>query len=89
MGLWLLRRGQFAKAETYFRKAIETLTQRNPNPIEGEPLFNLGLTLRFLGRDDEAFYAFYKSKRNLTYSSEKARGKTNNSHDLNLGLKPT
>jgi tetratricopeptide (TPR) repeat protein len=61
LGLWYLRRGQFAKAETYFRKAIETLTGRNPNPIDGEPLFNLGLTLRFLGSDDEAFDAFYKS----------------------------
>ena len=61
MGLWLLRRGQFQQAENYFRKAIETLTQRNPNPIEGEPLFNLGLTLRFLGKDDEAFDTFYKS----------------------------
>jgi tetratricopeptide (TPR) repeat protein len=67
MGLWLLRRGQFAKAETYFRKAIETLTQRNPNPIDGEPYFNLGLTLRFLGRDDEAFDAFYKSVWNAAF----------------------
>ena len=67
MGLWLLRRGQFAKAETYFRKAIETLTGRNPNPIDGEPLFNLGLTLRFLGKDDEAFDAFYKSVWNAAW----------------------
>jgi tetratricopeptide (TPR) repeat protein len=67
MGLWLLRRGQFAKAETYFRKAIDTLTQRNPNPIDGEPLFNLGLTLRFLGKDDEAFDAFYKSVWNAAW----------------------
>ncbi|MDO9613271.1 MAG: DUF5107 domain-containing protein [Bacteroidota bacterium] len=67
MGLWLLRRGQFAKAETYFRKAIETLTGRNPNPIDGEPLFNFGLTLRFLGKDDEAFDAFYKSGWNAAW----------------------
>ena len=67
MGLWLLRRGQFAKAETYFRKSIEMLTQRNPNPIDGEPLFNLGLTLRFLGRDDEAYDAFYKSVWNAAW----------------------
>ncbi|MBW8326372.1 MAG: DUF5107 domain-containing protein [Prolixibacteraceae bacterium] len=67
MGLWLLRRGQFAKAETYFRKAIETLTQRNPNPIDGESYFNLGLTLGFLGRDDEAFDAFYKSVWNAAW----------------------
>ncbi len=67
LGLWYLRRGQFAKAETYFRKAIKTLTQRNPNPIDGEPLFNLGLTLRFLGKDDEAFDAFYKSVWNAAW----------------------
>ena len=67
MGLWLLRRGQFAKAESYFRKAIETLSQRNPNPIDGEPYFNLGLTLRFLGKDDEAFDAFYKSVWNAAW----------------------
>ena len=67
MGLWLLRRGQFYKAEPYFRKAIETLTRRNPNPIDGEPLFNLGLTLRFLGKDDEAFDAFYKSVWNAAW----------------------
>jgi len=67
MGLWLLRRGKFKEAEAYFRKAIETLTQRNPNPIDGEPLFNLGLTLRFLGKDDEAFDAFYKSVWNAAW----------------------
>ena len=67
MGLWLLRRGKFQEAESYFRKAIETLTERNPNPIDGEPLFNLGLTLRYLGRDDEAFDAFYKSVWNAAW----------------------
>jgi len=67
MGLWLLRRGKFQEAESYFRKAIETLTQRNPNPIDGEPLFNLGLTLRFLGKDGEAFDAFYKSVWNAAW----------------------
>ena len=61
MGLWLLRRGKFADAENYFRKAVETLTQRNPNPLDGEPYFNLGLSLIYQGRDDEAFDAFYKS----------------------------
>ena len=67
MGLWLLRRGKFAEAENYFRKAIETLSQRNPNPIDGEPLFNLGLSLVYQGRDDEAFDAFYKSVWNAAF----------------------
>lgn len=61
MGLLLLRRGQFAKAEPYFRTAIKTITKRNPNPYDGEPYFNLGLSLKIQGKLDEAFDAFYKS----------------------------
>lgn len=61
MGLWFLRRGQFAKAEPYLRKAVATLTQRNPNPYDGEPFYNLGWALKMQGRNAEAFDAFYKS----------------------------
>lgn len=61
MGLWYLRRGQFAKAEPYLRAAIATLTQRNPNPYEGEAHYNLGWTLKMQGRYGEAYDAFYKS----------------------------
>lgn len=61
LGLWYLRRGQFAKAEPYFRKAIATLTRRNPNPYDGEPFYNLGWALKMQGKSDEAFDAFYKS----------------------------
>jgi len=34
MGRWLLRHGKFHEAEQYFRTAIATLTERNPNPLE-------------------------------------------------------
>ena len=61
MGLWLLRRGKFAKSETYFRKAIETQLQRNPNPYDGEPHYNLGLALQFQAKLKMAYDAFYKS----------------------------
>lgn len=61
MGLLLLRRGKFPEAEDYFRKAIERLTLRNPNPYDGEPYYNLGLALKFQGRFEEAFDAFYKA----------------------------
>lgn len=61
LGLWLLRRGQFAKAEAHFKKAVATLTQRNPNPYNGEPYYNLGWALKLQGRNNEAFDAFYKS----------------------------
>src|SRR5260370_22064271 len=36
MGVWDLRRGEFAGAEAHFRKAIERTTRRNPNPCNGE-----------------------------------------------------
>lgn len=61
LGLWYLRRGQFALSETYFRTAIKTATLRNPNPYDGEPYYNLGLCLRFLGRNTEAYGAFFKA----------------------------
>jgi tetratricopeptide (TPR) repeat protein len=61
VGLWLLKRGQFAKAEPYFRTAIKTIITRNPNPYDGEPYFNLGLSLKLQNRPDEAFDAFYKA----------------------------
>jgi len=61
MGLWLLRRGKFATAETYFQIAIDTQLQRNPNPYDGEPRYNLGLACQFQGKYKEAYDAFYKS----------------------------
>lgn len=61
MGLLLLRCGQFTNAEPYFRKAIATLTQRNPNPYDGEPYYNLGWALLLQGRYDEAYEMFYKA----------------------------
>jgi tetratricopeptide (TPR) repeat protein len=67
MGLWFLKRGQFKKAEPYFRKAVETLLERNPNPYDGEPLYNLGLALKIQGHFDEAYEAFYKSVWNAAW----------------------
>ena len=67
MGLWLLKRAQFNEAEKYFNAAIETLTERNPNPYDGEPYFNLGLCLYYLERYDEAFDAWYKCTWNVAW----------------------
>jgi tetratricopeptide (TPR) repeat protein len=61
MGLWLLRYGQFAKAEPYFRKAIKTITSRNPNPYDGEAYYNLGLSCWYQEKTEEAYQAFYKA----------------------------
>ena len=69
LGLLLYRAGQFAAAEPYFRAAIKGLTRRNPNPYDGEPLYNLGLTLRMQGRYEEAFDAFYKAVWNAAWQA--------------------
>ena len=61
VGLWYLKRGQFKKSIPYFDRAIETLTERNPNPYDGEAYFNKGLAHRFLGEDEEAYKALFKS----------------------------
>src|SRR5260370_41906813 len=69
MGSWPLRRAEFARAEKFFRQGIQTLTLRNPNPWEGEGFYNLGLTLRYLSRDEEAYAAFYKAAWNSAWRS--------------------
>jgi tetratricopeptide (TPR) repeat protein len=69
MGRWHLRRGEFAEAEVCFRRSVASATRRNPNPYDGEPYFNLGLALRYLGRDEEAYAAFYKATWNQAWQS--------------------
>jgi tetratricopeptide (TPR) repeat protein len=61
LGRLLLRRGDFTKAETLFRNAIQTLTRYNFNPYDGEPYYYLGLALAYQGRYSEAYNHFYKS----------------------------
>ncbi|MDE7396540.1 MAG: tetratricopeptide repeat protein, partial [Muribaculum sp.] len=61
MGLWYIRKGRFDIAEKYLQKAVKVITRRNPNPYDGEPIYNLGLALKYQGRIDEAYDRFYKS----------------------------
>ncbi len=61
LGQWRLRRGELAAAERHFRSAIERLTERNPNPANSEAFYYLGITLRYLGRAEEAHAALYKA----------------------------
>ena len=62
-GLLLLRRGCFKQAEGYFRTAIRRLTGNGMfnNPYDSEAFYNLGLSLFYQERYDEAFDAFYKA----------------------------
>ena len=67
-GLWYLRRGRFGKAESYLRKAVKIWQKRNPNPYDGEAIFNLALALKYQGRWDEAYDFFWKSTWNKAWA---------------------
>jgi len=69
MGRWHLRRGELIEAESRFRAAIATITTRNPNPYDGEPHYNLGITLRYQGKNTEAYDALYKATWNQAWRS--------------------
>ena len=65
-GALLMRRGQFKQAEKYFRKALERMTWKNPNPYNSEAYYLLGLDLFYQEREAESYDAFYKA----TWSNE-------------------
>ena len=67
LGRWHLRRGELELAEQHLRIAIARLTERNPNPYDGEPHYNLGLTLLYSGQSEESYAAFYKSTWNAAW----------------------
>lgn len=67
VGLLNMRRGKFEQAEKFFRNAIETQTERSPNPSDGEPYYNLGWSLKMQGKYDEAYNAYYKSTWNAAW----------------------
>ena len=59
-GELLLRRGRFEESKKYFKKAIEKATIKNPNPVNSQPYFNLGVADIYTGDYDEAYDNFYK-----------------------------
>ena len=67
VGLLLMRRGRFAEAQRYFDRAIKTQTERNPNPYDGEPYYNLGWCKKMQGDIDGAYDAFFKATWNAAW----------------------
>ena len=66
LGLWHLRRGEWAPAVSHLRAAVARLTARNPNPADGEALYALGLALRWQGGQERNAYAWlYKATWNF------------------------
>lgn len=68
VGLWYLRRGCFDKAEPYLRRAVKVLQRRNPNPYDGEPIYNLALCLKYQFRPYEAHELFWKATWNKAWA---------------------
>ena len=68
MGLWYIRKGRFAKAEDYLRKAVRLSQKRNPNPYDGEPIYNLALALKYQGKASEAYELFWKATWNKAWA---------------------
>lgn len=60
MGLWYIRKGLVGKAEEYLRKAVKLIMKRNPQPYDGEPLYNLAISLKYQDKLDEAYHYFWK-----------------------------
>jgi tetratricopeptide (TPR) repeat protein len=76
MGLLHLQKGEFALATRHFQNAIQRLTRRNPNPYDGEPYYNLGLSLCYEYDDagtpallEDAANAFHKAAWNQAWSA--------------------
>ena len=68
LGLWYIRKGRFTKAEQHLRVAQKVLQKRNPNPYDGEPLYNLALALKYEEKKDEAYEWFWKSTWNKAWA---------------------
>lgn len=67
LGLWYIRHGRFEKAEPLLQTAVKVLQKRNLNPYDGEPMYNLGVCLKYMGKYDEAYDWFYKSTWNAAW----------------------
>ena len=68
LGLWYIRKGRFDKAEPYLRRAVQVIMRRNPNPYDGEPIYNLAIALKYQGKVDEAYERFWKSTWNKAWA---------------------
>jgi tetratricopeptide (TPR) repeat protein len=54
--------------EEALRRAVKIWQKRNPNPYDGEAIFNLALCLKYQYRLQEAYQLFWKSTWNKTWA---------------------
>lgn len=58
--IWM-DKGDFDKAEHHFNIAVQRSTQRNPNPYDTEPFFNLAVLQCLAGNHESAYENFYRA----------------------------
>ncbi len=61
LGILYCKRGMFKEAQEKLNRAIERLTKNYTSPKNGQAHYYLGLALKFQGKYDAAYDAFYKA----------------------------
>ena len=69
LGKRSLQRGQFQKARDHLQNAIQRITRQHPNPVSGEAHYHLGIACRWLGDEDAAYRALFKTAWNNEWRS--------------------
>jgi len=67
LGLSALKEFRLKDAQAYFEKAIAILTKYNPNPRDGEALYNLACTLKYQGKLTQSYDTFSKATWNYRW----------------------
>lgn len=61
LGIRAVKAYDWTGAERYFRTAVRRITSHYTRPKDGEALYYLGITLRALGQDAEAYDCLYRA----------------------------
>lgn len=69
LGVMARQEGKYDEALSYLRKACLRLTHDYTHPADAQALYNLGLTLRAVGKDGDAIDTLYRSSWNYAYNA--------------------
>ncbi len=69
LGYISLGEGKVKLAIKYFKKANESLTKYNPNPLDCASIFGLAVCYKYLGADERAYKYFYKASWDSKYKA--------------------
>jgi tetratricopeptide (TPR) repeat protein len=61
LGILYYKRGMMQEAEKHLVNAVDRITRKYTRPRDGEAHYYLGLTHKYLGKNQQAYDAFYRS----------------------------